>query len=50
MTARDIIKHVINDCMPFNSNTECYEYCDRYPICCCSMTKLAYDMIMKGEY
>ena len=50
MTARDIIKHVICDCLSFNSSTESYEYCDRYPLCCCIMTKLSYDMIMKGEY
>ena len=50
MTVRDIIKHVLNDCIVFYSDIESYEYCERYPFCCCSMTKIAYNMILDGDY
>lgn len=49
-TISDYLQIIIDMCMPWDSNIECYTYCDRQPRQCCRMTKLSISMLKRGEY
>ena len=49
-TITDYLQIILDMCMPWDYNNECYTYCDRQQRQCCSMTKLSISMLKGGEY